>query len=194
VPLFPHPLSHLRMRLEVYPVEFLPGCTGHRMPVRRTRRQPRSTPIPSQPFKRPDRRRLRLPARPGMRTSKPLKFGKRGGVDKPVPRLLVPSAHLGSLLVHFFLSRLTRRSFFLSATPGTLPCPSRALTRAPGGCRPRSREGSGRGRTEGLDALFINAPSPDFTNKTGNLVVTDTWSLPTTKEQCKNGGWKPSGM
>jgi hypothetical protein len=43
-------------------------------------------------------------------------------------------------------------------------------------------------------SLFINAPSPDFTNKTGNVVVTDTRPLPTTKDQCKNGGWRTYGI
>ena len=31
---------------------------------------------------------------------------------------------------------------------------------------------------------------PDFTNETGDVVVTDTRPLPTTKDQCKNGGWR----
>jgi hypothetical protein len=43
-------------------------------------------------------------------------------------------------------------------------------------------------------SLFINAPSPDFTNTAGNIVVTDTQALPTTKDQCKNGGWQSYGV
>jgi hypothetical protein len=31
---------------------------------------------------------------------------------------------------------------------------------------------------------------PDFTNQVGDVVVTDTRALPTTKDQCKNGGWR----
>jgi hypothetical protein len=38
----------------------------------------------------------------------------------------------------------------------------------------------------GRDAFFF----PDFTNDTGDIVVTDTPSRPTTKDQCKNGGWR----
>jgi hypothetical protein len=31
---------------------------------------------------------------------------------------------------------------------------------------------------------------PDFTNQTGDVVVADTRSLPASKDQCKNGGWR----
>jgi hypothetical protein len=43
-------------------------------------------------------------------------------------------------------------------------------------------------------SLFINAPSSNFTNNTGNVVVTDTRPLPTSKEQCKKGGWQSYGV
>jgi hypothetical protein len=35
---------------------------------------------------------------------------------------------------------------------------------------------------------------PDFTNETGDVVVTDARPLPTTKDQCKHGGWKTYGV
>ena len=38
------------------------------------------------------------------------------------------------------------------------------------------------------------APYRDFTNKTGNVVVTGTRPLPTSKDQCKNGGWRNYGI
>ena len=44
--------------------------------------------------------------------------------------------------------------------------------------------------TFGRDPFFF----PDFTNETGNLVVTDTRPFPTTKDQCRNGGWKNFGV
>jgi hypothetical protein len=34
----------------------------------------------------------------------------------------------------------------------------------------------------------------DFTNEKGDVVVTDTRPLPTSKDQCKNGGWKTFGV
>jgi hypothetical protein len=37
---------------------------------------------------------------------------------------------------------------------------------------------------------LFNNPSSDFRNQTGDLVVTDTRQLPTSKAQCKKGGWK----
>jgi len=42
----------------------------------------------------------------------------------------------------------------------------------------------------GRDPFFF----PDFTNATGDLVVTDAPSVPTTKGQCKNGGWQSYGV
>ena len=33
-----------------------------------------------------------------------------------------------------------------------------------------------------------------FTNEMGNVVVTGTRPLPTSKDQCKNGGWKTFGV
>jgi hypothetical protein len=44
--------------------------------------------------------------------------------------------------------------------------------------------------TFGRDPFFF----PDFTNETGNIVVTDTRPFPTTKDQCKNGSWKSYGV
>jgi hypothetical protein len=35
---------------------------------------------------------------------------------------------------------------------------------------------------------------PDFTNATGNVVVTDSRPLPTSKDQCKRGGWQTYGF
>ena len=35
---------------------------------------------------------------------------------------------------------------------------------------------------------------PSFTNETGNVIVTDVRPLPTTKDQCKNGGWRSFGV
>jgi hypothetical protein len=35
---------------------------------------------------------------------------------------------------------------------------------------------------------------PTFTNAVGDLVVTDAAPLPTTKEQCRRGGWKTFGV
>ena len=35
---------------------------------------------------------------------------------------------------------------------------------------------------------------PDFTNAEGDVVVTDTVPFPTSKNQCKNGGWRKSGV
>jgi hypothetical protein len=43
-------------------------------------------------------------------------------------------------------------------------------------------------------SLFNNAPFSDFRNETGNLIVTDTHALPTSKDQCKSGGWKTYGV
>jgi hypothetical protein len=40
--------------------------------------------------------------------------------------------------------------------------------------------------TFGRDPLFF----PDFTNETGDVVVTDAQPFPTSKDQCKNGGWR----
>jgi hypothetical protein len=64
-----------------------------RIPARRARRQPRPAAIPSQPFQRPERRRL-----------------SRSLPTRPRTRLWVRFAHQGSLLVPFFTGRLTRRS------------------------------------------------------------------------------------
>jgi hypothetical protein len=41
---------------------------------------------------------------------------------------------------------------------------------------------------------FPTSLFPDFTNRTGDLVVTDTRPLPTTKAQCQNGGWRTFGV
>ena len=41
---------------------------------------------------------------------------------------------------------------------------------------------------------FPKSGFPDFTNATGNVVVTDTRPLPTSKDECKNGGWKTYGI
>jgi hypothetical protein len=38
----------------------------------------------------------------------------------------------------------------------------------------------------GRDSFFF----PDFTNATGDLVVTDAVAVPTSKDQCKTGGWR----
>jgi hypothetical protein len=35
---------------------------------------------------------------------------------------------------------------------------------------------------------------PDFSNKTGDVVVADARALPTSKDQCKNGGWRQYGF
>jgi hypothetical protein len=35
---------------------------------------------------------------------------------------------------------------------------------------------------------------PSFTNETGDIVVTDAQSFPTSKDQCKNGGWQTYGV
>jgi hypothetical protein len=35
---------------------------------------------------------------------------------------------------------------------------------------------------------------PEFTNRTGDVVVTDARSLPTAKDQCKNNGWRTYGV
>lgn len=35
---------------------------------------------------------------------------------------------------------------------------------------------------------------PDFTNAEGDVVVTDTVPFPTSKNQCKNGGWRKFGV
>jgi hypothetical protein len=35
---------------------------------------------------------------------------------------------------------------------------------------------------------------PRFTNETGDVVVTDTRPLPTSKDQCKKGGWQSYGV
>jgi hypothetical protein len=40
------------------------------------------------------------------------------------------------------------------------------------------------------DSFFF----PNFTNETGDIVVTDARPFPTTKDQCKNGGWKSYGV
>jgi hypothetical protein len=35
---------------------------------------------------------------------------------------------------------------------------------------------------------------PDFTNETRDVTVTDTRALPSSKEECKNGGWRSFGV
>jgi hypothetical protein len=40
------------------------------------------------------------------------------------------------------------------------------------------------------DSFFF----PDFTNATGDLVVTDTLPFPISKDQCKHGGWRSFGV
>jgi hypothetical protein len=42
----------------------------------------------------------------------------------------------------------------------------------------------------GRDPFFF----PDFTNEAGDVVVTETPSIPTTKNQCKSGGWLTFGV
>ncbi len=42
----------------------------------------------------------------------------------------------------------------------------------------------------GRDPVFF----PDFTNETGDVAVTDTRPLPTSKAQCRNGGWRAYGV
>ena len=37
-------------------------------------------------------------------------------------------------------------------------------------------------------------PLPRLHERFGNVVVTDTRSLPTSKDQCKNGGWQSYGV
>ena len=39
-----------------------------------------------------------------------------------------------------------------------------------------------------------SGPFRDFTNTFGNVVVTDSRSLPTSKDQCKKGGWQSYGV
>jgi hypothetical protein len=93
-------LPHLRMRLQVCPVQLLAGCARHRMPIRRTRRDPPTTTIAGKSFQRPDggRLRLRLSPRPRMRTSKALQLLERDRVDLPV------SGHLGRFPTRFFVA------------------------------------------------------------------------------------------
>jgi hypothetical protein len=42
--------------------------------------------------------------------------------------------------------------------------------------------------------FFTTIFFPDFTNAEGDVVVTDTAALPTSKDQCKNGGWRTYGV
>jgi hypothetical protein len=41
-----------------------------------------------------------------------------------------------------------------------------------------------------VDSFFF----PDFTNATGDIVVTDALPFPTSKDQCKHGGWHSFGV
>jgi hypothetical protein len=44
-------------------------------------------------------------------------------------------------------------------------------------------------------ATFPSVPRfPDFANETGDVVVTDTLPFPTSKDQCKSGGWRTFGV
>ena len=104
-------------------IQLLPGCARHRMPIRRTRRQPRPAAIPRKPFQRPDRRRLRLrlPPRPRVRTSKPLQLLERDRVDLPV------TGHR-AVSDSFSLWRLTWRSVGGKDGFRTVPYPRVAAT------------------------------------------------------------------